>query len=733
MKRLIAAAMTLAVTTALPSIPSHAADLTLERLFESPSLSGPAPRALKLSPDGKLATLLKNRDSDRDRYDLWAIDTATGQSRMLVDSEKVGSGAALSEEEKMRRERQRIGALKGITAYNWAPDGKAILVPLDGDLYLATLDGHVRRLTNTPETEVEARVSEDGKYVSFVRDQNLYAIDLATGQERRLTQDGGGTLSWGTAEFIAQEELSRLAGTWWSPAGGRVAVQRTDESGVKVVSRAAIGAQGTKVFDQRYPAAGTANAKVELWLMDADGGRRVKVDLGPDPDIYLARVDWAKDGHTLYVQRLTRDQKRLDLLKIDPANGAATPLFSETSKTWINLNDDFRALKDGSLLWTSERTGYPHLYHWQAGRWTQLTRGDWSVIGLEGVDEKTGRLFFTSNRDDVLAPQLYALDYRHPAQPRAISEPGFVTTATMDKQATRAIVTRSSTEQPPQVYLADTSGKRLAWISENRVAGDHPYAPFIASHRPTKFGTIKAADGSTLHWLMIAPAMEPGKRYPVFMFHYGGPHSQVVDRHWQAPIAQYLVDRGFIYFAIDGRGSASRGRAFEDQLYHAMGTVEVDDQIAGARWLAEQPYVDPKRIATYGWSYGGYMTLKLLEKAPGLFAAGIAGAPVTRWELYDTAYTERYLGMPPYDAANALAAATTVRDPLLMLHGMADDNVVFENSTAFYAKLQEAKVPFEMMVYPGKTHGVAGEGAQTHVWRTILDFLERRQVIGTNP
>src|SRR3954451_14773235 len=283
--------------------PAASRDLTLQRVFESPSLSGPVTRQLKLSPDGRLVTLLRNRTDEKDRYDLWAIDAATGQARMLVDSKKVGTGGEISEEEKMRRERARIAGTKGITAYEWAPDGRSILVPIDGDLYLATLDGSVRRLTNTAATEIDPKVSETGRYLSFLRDRNFYVMDAATGQERALTSDGGGTLSWGAAEFVAQEEMSRLTGYWWSPDDRWIAVARVDESPVAVVTRAAIGAEGTKLVEQRYPAAGTRNAIVDLYILTPDGGSRVKADLGADADVYLTRVDWTKDGKAVLVQR----------------------------------------------------------------------------------------------------------------------------------------------------------------------------------------------------------------------------------------------------------------------------------------------------------------------------------------------------------------------------------------------------------------------------------------------
>jgi dipeptidyl-peptidase-4 len=396
----------------LAAAPAPQTPLTIDRIFASPSLSGPTPRTLKLSPDGKWVTLLKPRPDDRNRYDLWAVDTTTGAQHMLVDSKSVGSGAALSEAEKMRRERARIGGTEGIVDYDWAPDGKALLVPIDGDLYLAALDGKVRKLTSG-DAVLDPHVSRAGHYVSFVRDQNLVALDLADGKAQSLTSAGGGTVTCGTAEFVAQEEMDRTEGAWWSPDDTRVAVECYDEAKVKVVTRAAIGADGTKTFDQRYPAAGTPNVTVSLGIVAPQTGKAVTVDLGADPDIYVARATWAPDGRTLYVQRETRDQKRLDMLAVDPATGAAKTVFTETAKTWIDLTDDFKPLKDGSLIWGSARGGFLHLYRFADGRWTQLTHGDWSVemngqsahTGLIAVDEANHRLFFTANKDDVLESQ----------------------------------------------------------------------------------------------------------------------------------------------------------------------------------------------------------------------------------------------------------------------------------------------------------------------------------------
>jgi dipeptidyl-peptidase-4 len=732
MRLVIAAAASLLVAAApLPGVPQK--DLTIDRIFASPALSGPTPRALKLSPDGRYASLLRPRPDDRERYDLWAMDTTTGAMRMLVDSAKLGGGE-ISEAEKMRRERARVGGSKGIVEYEWAPDGKSVLVPVDGDLFLADVaSGAVRKLTNTPETEIDSHVSEGGRYVSFVRGQNLYAIDLSTGAERALTTEGQGTVTCGTAEFVAQEEMDRRTGTWWAPADNRVAIECFDEAKVQVVTRAAIGANGTKTYDQRYPAAGTPNVAVTLWLENPDGSGRAKIDLGDNPDIYLARVKWSKDGRTLYVERESRDQKTLDLLAVDPATGASRAILAESAKTWLNLNDDFHPLHDGSFIWGSERTGYHQIYRWNAEQLTPITQGDWVMTGLIGVDEANHRLFFTSNKDDVIEQHVYSVDYLNAGEPQRLTQTGYWNDGVMDKAGARLLVTRSSPDQPPQVYLADTSGKQIAWVEQNKIDANHPYAPYVASHREIRFGTLKADDGTTLHWEMITPKLEKGKKYPVFFEHYGGPGTgQQVSLAWGNPMRQYWVDKGWIYFQIDNRGSYNRGKAFEDAIYHAMGTVEVQDQATAARWLQKQPFVDPKKIAISGWSYGGYMTIKMLAAAPpGLYAAGIVGAPVTKWELYDTHYTERFLGNPsvdpkPYLSSDAIADALKIKQPFLLLHGMSDDNVVFQNSSILANELQEADRPFDMMFYIGQTHHIAGEGRQANVQHTVERFLDEK-------
>ncbi|MCA3722085.1 S9 family peptidase [Phenylobacterium sp.] len=714
-----------------------AEDLTLERVYAAPDLSGPRARGVALSPDGTLVTYLRARADNPRVTDLWAADVAGGAPRRLIDAAAlIPTGRDLSEAEKSRRERQGVQT-SGVVAYDWDDEGRFILAPVEGDLWLWTrADGSLRRLTETPEDEVDARVSPKGGFVSFVRGDNLWIAPSGGGEAKALTRDGTEVRSWATPEFIAQEEMDRQTGYWWSPDETRIALTRVDLSGVDVVERFDVNAAGAVIVPQRYPRTGRPNARVELFVAGLDGGAPVAVDLGADPDIYLARVDWSRNGRTLYVQRQSRDQKRLDLLAVDPATGASRVLLTETSPHWVELTDDFRPLKDGSFLWSSERSGWKHLYLYgpDGRRIRQVTRGDWPVDAVQGIDEARGVVLFTANRDTPVERRLYEASWRRAQAPRALTGAGGWWTVKVAGRGGAFVGTYEDPTTPPRTGLYRADGERVRWIEENPLDDTHPLAAYRDRLRTPTYGTLKAADGTDLWWSMrTPPGFDSSRKHPVVVRVYGGPGSAQVRKVWHDPADQLYLQAGFILFSLDNRGTPNRSTAFKTAIDRRLGQLEVDDQIAGARWLAQQPFVDPARIGVTGWSYGGYMAPMLLTAPDTPFAAGVSGAPPTDWTLYDTHYTERYMGKPSENPAGYAASEVTARlgrlkpESLLLIHGMADDNVTFDNATRVMANLQGRGVAFETMVYPGLRHRAGW--TQTHLkHRTAatLEFFRRK-------
>jgi dipeptidyl-peptidase-4 len=733
---LTALAAVLALTT-----PALAEKLTPERVFADPGLSGPTAKGVALSPDGKRVTYLKAKPEAANVQDLWAADVAGGEPYRLIDSAALSSGAKeLSEAEKARRERARVQA-RGIVEYSWDKQGRFILVPLDGDLYLDNVaDGKVTRLTETAGDEVDAKVSPKGQYVSYVRDQNLYIKAVNGGAETALTTEGKDALSFGVAEFIAQEELDRFTGYWWSPTEKAIAYTRVDESGVDIVPRADIGPSGATIVEQRYPRAGRPNAVVEVLVRDLASGKVVQLDLGADKDIYVARVDWSADGKTVYVQRLSRDQKTLDLIAFDAATGKGKTILTETDAHWVEAWDDFTPLKDGSFLWSSEKDGNKHLYrHAADGKLiAQLTKGDWRVADLEGVDQDRQVAIFVASVDTPIERRLYEVSYA----PSSSGKPGKLKALTpaggwwMAKVASNGAFagTYSDPKTPPQTALYTPAGKRVRWIEENRLAEGHPYWPYAATLPTPEFGTLKAVDGETLHYeILKPPGFDAAKKYPAIVSVYGGPHAQRVMRNWHSPNERAYLEAGYVIFKLDNRGSGARSAKFQRTLDRKLGTVEVDDQLQGAKFVQSLPYVDPDKLGVMGWSYGGFMALMLITAENTPFKAAAAGAPPTEWSLYDTAYTERYMGKPEENKAGyAFSDVNTGLDhlkpgALLLLHGMADDNVILENSTRVMAELQKKAIPFEMALYPGERHSAPGSKSKgLSVMKTHLDFFDRK-------
>ncbi|MEQ8299333.1 MAG: S9 family peptidase [Hyphomonas sp.] len=732
----------------MPNTPSH---LTLERLYASPSLSGPAPRGVKFSPDGRRVTFLKGRSGEQDRLDLWQFDAASGKQSLLVDSQLLQPvEAELSETEKAMRERKRIAGAKGIVDYSWGT-ANTILVPLGGDLFLVTLgegEPDVRQLTDTDAFETDAKVSPGGRYASFVRDGALCAIELSSGKEMRLSPEAepGKAISYGVAEFVAQEEMHRFTGYWWSPDDKYVAFTRVDESPVDIIPRFDIEADKVSVIEQRYPRAGRPNAIADLFIRDMATGETVEIkwrrdDWGPATDQYLARVNWLPDGD-LVVQGVNRNQTSLSRTLFSATGWDASAMGEETQSCWINPGTDFLgfaleahgtdSVQPVHVLTTIEGSGYRHVACLNRhGHVQTVTSGDWAVDAVLAFRASDSMVLFTAFLDTPLERHAYSVSL-HGGEPVRITEPGKTWAITMAPDGQSFVGTSSSPDQPPQVGLYKADGSLIAWIEENRLDETHPYAPFLADHSLPEFGTLKAEDGQDLHYSILKPpGFDPAKQYPVMVEVYGGPHVQTVVNEWGRVSDQFYAREGYILFRLDNRGSASRGKKFEDVIYRRTGGPEVRDQLVGVDWLKSQPFVDESRIAIQGWSYGGYMTLMTVLQAPeGTFAAAAAGAPVTDWRLYDTFYTERYMDTPEdnpggYEASSVFPYVDNLTTPLLLMHGMADDNVTFDNTTRLMAALQEKGKAFDLMTYPGQRHGIRGEALQVHLMKTRMAFLDR--------
>ncbi|ROQ23267.1 S9 family peptidase [Gallaecimonas pentaromativorans] len=709
--------------------------LTLERIFSAPGLSGAALRAPAFSPDGRLVTFLQGRDNDPSRLDLWAYDIASGTLRLLVDADQLHQGdESLSDEEKARRERQRLFA-SGIVEYHWSHDGKALLFPLAGNLYYYPLGGQARQLTDSAAFDLDAKFSPDDTQVAFVRDQNLWVLDLASGQVRPLTQDGAGPIKNGMAEFVAQEEMARLSGYWWSPDSRQIAFLQVDESPVPEVTRNEIYAERIELIQQRYPAAGDANVRVKLGVLSVESGSVTWLDLGSDEDIYIARVDWSQDPNLLTYQWQNRNQQRLELRGVDLATGHTRLLLAESADTWVNLHDDLRFLKaDNSLLWASERSGFKHLYHLKDGELAPLTQGQWQLDAVKVVDEASGWVYFSGWLSDPKERQLYRarLDGSS-ASPELVSKEAGWHEVTFSPDAGHYLDLYSRFDQPPQVALHDASGQRLAYLVENRLDERHPLSPYLGQWTAPQYGTLAAEDGQTLHYQVFKPSTPmPPKGYPAIVRVYGGPHAQLVVNAWsEANLwTQYMVQRGYVVFQLDNRGSFNRGKAFEDAIYQQLAVAELADQVQGAQWLKAQDFVDGSRVGIYGHSYGGFMTLMAMFRSGHTFAAGVSGAPVTDWYLYDSHYTERYLNTPQangagYERSAVFPYTQGLAGELLIYHGMADDNVLFSNTTKLANQLQQQGKLFELMAYPGAKHSLYGRETRIHMYKTISHFFDR--------
>ncbi len=697
--------------------------VTLETLSQAARGGRGAPAPELWMPDGKS---FLTRQGNR----LSVYDCATRQSKTVMELDEIDAAAVAPPADEGPMD--WINRRAGLGTMQLSASGKELLYTARGDIFLIHLDtGKWDQITKTPVIERDARLAPDGKTVAFRRGSDLYAVDLASRNESRLTRDGSDTLRNGGLDWVYPEELELDAAFWWSPDSKSIAYLQFDTHAEPSYPHEDLLRLRAVYEPERYPQAGDNNAIIHWGVVSLAGGPTRWYDVGDTRDSYLiARAGWMPGSRALYMLRFNRVQNRDALFSIDLESGSRTTIFEESDPYWINLKGDLQFLDDGKrFLWTSERGpgGYRHifLYSNDGKQVQQLTGGAWEVSGIAAVDESSGRIFYISDEPNHFGRNLYAIDLDGRNKRRLTQDPGSHAIS-MGPGGRYYLDTWSSLKEPPRSILHSGDGSELGIYREpDRAQDEYEILPAVIE-------PFKTPDGVTLYGRLIKPAgYEQGKRYPVIVSVYGGPGVglPVRDAWPEIDIDQVLAQKGYAIWQCENRGGEGRGHDFETAIYHKLGVTELADQIAGVRHLIAAGIADPERIGIHGWSYGGFMTVNAMLNAPEVFRAGFAGAPVTNWMNYDSIYTERYMGLPKdnpdgYRDTALPPKAGNLKGKLMLVQNFEDDNVLFQNSIQLVSALELAGKQFEYMLYPHKAHGVSGIAKQ-HLNQMMVDFFER--------
>jgi dipeptidyl-peptidase-4 len=716
---LLCAVLLAAASHPFPAEPPQ--DPVLRQLAETRGFRAGRPTAIRLAEDGSAAFFLRSAPRGT-AQSLFETDLATGATRELVSPALAGGAASPTPGEAARLERQRITA-RGITHYTVSRDARRLAFALGGRLWLLDRATGASRPTPGTDGALDPRFSPDGRALAFVKDGDLYALDVASGHVRRLTRARAKGVTNGLAEFVAQEEMDRDEGYWWSPDARRIAYAEVDERGVETWPLCDPARPERGCRDVAYPRAGRANAAVRLLVVPAAGGTPVEVrwDRGTFP--YVATVRW-EEGGPLAVLVQDRAQLEARLLAVDPATGASRVLLVERDPAWVGLFQDFpRFRADGSFYWATERNGAPEveLREKDGARIASVVPPALGFVELAGYDRARDALVFVAAPDPTLT-EIFRVRAGGAPERLDLGEPGpALRKAVLAERGGAVAVTWTTLRAPARSAVFAPDGRRLAELPS--VGEEPPVAP------TTELRRVGAGEG--LWAAVIRPhGLAPGERRPVVVDVYGGPSAPRVA---QAPMLaeQWLADRGFIVVRIDGRGTTRRGSAFARALRGDFSDAVLEDQIAGLRALAaELPELDLSRVGIAGWSFGGYASALAVLRRPDVFHAAVAGAPVVDWLDYDTYYTERYLGLPDgnrdgYARSSLLGWAPGLSRPLLVLHGTADDNVWLSHTLKLADALFRAGRPFELVPIAGATHMIPDPTAAVRRWEATAAFLAR--------
>lgn len=709
--------------------PASASKVTFQRIAKIPEPGWVMPKNVEVAPDGKTITYLASESGD-EVMSLWSFDLESGQGRVLVRASDLGgqaTDASRSREEELRRERQRDRS-EGVTSYAWAKKAPLMVLPHRGDVFVRDASGAIRQLTKTPEPEIDPKACDTGERVAFVRKGELFSVDVKTGRETQLTKGATEGLTHGLSDYVGQEEMGEPSGFFWSPKCDRLVVLEVDERKVDRVP--VLGWRGERSSEdlmmERYPRAGKTNPSVRAGVLDVATKRITWIRVPGGGERYLGRYTWSPDGAALFVEAMPRDQKTLSLLRVDPADGSAREIANETSPAWVQWSP-IKVLSEASqIVYSTQKSGHRHLELRSQKDGTivrTLTKGDWDVVSIDGVDEASRRVFFTGTKDGATQRHLYAarLDGEGDVV-KLTAEPG-VHAVKVGAAGKTWVDVHSAHDRPPRAVVVRDGAAAMPLVKE-------VVDPDIAhlGIRPPELVSLKTADGQPMDGLMLRPRATAG-RHPAIVMVYGGPEAQLVWDSWAPHLLwQHLADRGFLILQVDNRGSGGRGRAFAQKVHKQLGKYELEDQIEAARYLASLPYVDASRIGIYGHSYGGFMAALAMLDERGVFAAGVAGSPVTDWRFYDTGYTERYMETPEtnregYDAADLAKKAPNLRGKLLLTHASMDENVHYANTARLVDALIAADRRFELFVLPGERHGVRAPATRAYMPERIATFF----------
>ncbi len=704
--------------------------LTVEDIFRSGKFYGKRLNSPCWLPDSNAFAFLKE-DKRAKTVSIFKHNVSGGDENKWID------GAALLNPETKE--------VLHFSDYRILPSGKKILFKTDARRVWRRYDDGRFFVYDISEKKLMAvydgerlvrhvKISPDENKAGYVLNGNIYYKNLKTGKTVAVTSDGNGTIINGMSDWVYEEEFGKGDRWNWSPDGKYIAFHRFDQAPIKTFSWTEFDKTDIVVKTVPYPKAGDPNSIVTIGVYNVEIGETEWMDIGAETDRYIPRIRWTKKPGTLLIERMNRLQNKLELLTADVDNGNTEIAFVERDSAWVSITDDIFFLKDGHrFIRTSESSGYNHIYIYDMDipAKAQITNGAWEVTDVYGINENSGKIYFQANKGRMEERQLFSINMNGSHLQKLSSKAG-THSADFAPDFSVYLETFSNIKTPPQTALVQNNGKIIRTLIENKMENLKKYK--LAYPEFTSFTT---SDSVEIKAMITKPAdFDPDKKYPVLIYGYSGPASQLVCNSWGRSTDKLwytlLTQKGYIIFTLDQRGTGGRGKAFKNLAYGDIGKYMLIDHIEGVKYLRSLPYVDGDRIGIWGWSGGGYLTLMAMTKGSDYFKAGIAVAPVSDFRLYDNVWTERYMGLPSenkagYDSTSVLSYTDQYKNGLLVIHGSSDDNVHLQNTMQFVEKLQTAGKPFEMMIYTGKNHSMLGKGSvYFHLYSLMTDFILRK-------